>query len=201
MRLLQMLFILSSLLLLQGCAETAEPFEVVPQTRDLRDADIDGVINARDNCGGTHSGLIISNDGCPSPTLSRKEAFKVVMFGFDKDTLSPEEDAKWKSVIADLMQRQSPELYLIGDTSVEGSDNYNKALAQRRVAYVRQLALSQGFPAEAIKEEVYYNKNHIPKSVLGREHRLVGVATWAESGEAKMWNIYTSESIADSKKK
>ncbi|MCG9698423.1 hypothetical protein [Shewanella sp. Isolate11] len=193
MRLLQIQLILCALFLLQGCAETAEPFEVVPQTRALQDSDVDGVIDARDNCASTNKGLVISNDGCPSPTVTLKEDFRVVMFGFDKDKLSPEEDAKWKGIIANLAKRQSPVLYLVGDTSEEGTEHYNSALAKRRVAYIRQLALSQGFPADAIKEEVYYSKNHIPQQVSGREHRLVGVATWQEAGEAKMWDIYTSE--------
>lgn len=193
MRILLTQLIVISLLLLQGCAETAEPFAVEPQTRDLLDTDIDGVINARDKCAGTAKGSIINNDGCPSSTLTVKEDFRVIMFGFDKDTLAAEQADKWRGIIARLAQKQSPSLYLVGDTSVEGSEDYNHALAKRRVDYITQLAVEQGFPASGIKEEVYFKKNHIPQSVSGREHRLVAVATWEESGTAMMWNIYTSE--------
>ncbi|MCK8045006.1 hypothetical protein MSG37_08925 [Shewanella sp. 1CM18E] len=185
--------ILIGLLLLQGCAETAEPFAVAPQTRDLLDNDIDGVINARDKCAATTKGAIIDNDGCPSPNVTVKEDFRVIMFGFDRDTLDALQADKWRGIIRRLAQKQSPSLYLVGDTSVEGSEDYNHALAKRRVDYITQLAVEQGFPADAIKEEVYYKQNHIPQAVSGREHRLVAVATWQESGTAMMWNIYTSE--------
>ncbi|WP_028766652.1 OmpA family protein [Shewanella fidelis] len=187
----QLLFITA--LLLQGCAETAAPFAVAPQTRDLLDSDTDGVINARDKCAATSKGAIIDNDGCPSPNITVKEDFRVIMFGFDRDTLDAQQADKWRGIIGRLAQKQSPSLYLVGDTSVEGSEDYNHALAKRRVEYITQLAVEQGFPAEAIKEEVYYKQNHIPQAVSGREHRLIAVATWQESGTAMMWNIYTSE--------
>lgn len=193
MRLLMTQCMLLSCLFLQGCAETAEPFAVEPQTRDLLDSDIDGVINARDKCAGTSKGAIIDNDGCPSPEVTVKEDFRVIMFGFDKDTLEPEQADKWRGIIERLAQKQAPSLYLVGDTSVEGSEDYNHALAKRRVDYITQLAVEQGFPASGIKEEVYFKQNHMPQAVSGREHRLVAVATWQESGTAMMWNIYTSE--------
>ncbi len=193
MRLLVTQLILVSCLFLQGCAETAEPFAVAPQTRDLLDSDIDGVINARDKCADTVKGAVINNDGCPTESTAVVEDFRVIMFGFDKDTLSTEQADKWRGILSRLSQQQSPTLYLVGDTSVEGSEDYNHALAKRRVDYITQLAVEQGFPADAIKEEVYYKQNHIPQAVSGREHRLVAVATWQESGTAMMWNIYTSE--------
>ncbi|MGS0676248.1 OmpA family protein [Shewanella sp. 0m-4] len=193
MRTLLTQLLLVSLLLVQGCADTAAPFNVEPQTRDLLDSDLDGVINARDKCAATDKGSVINNEGCPSPTMTEKEDVRVIMFGFDKDTLSRAQANKWRGIIARLAQKQSPSLYLVGDTSVEGSEEYNHALAKRRVDYITQLAIEQGFPASAIKEEVYFKQNHIPQTVAGREHRLVAVATWQESGTAQMWNIYTSE--------
>lgn len=185
--------LLCSMFFISGCAETANRFTVEPQTRDLFDSDIDGVINARDNCMKTPEGAVIDNDGCSLEYKLMEEVATVIMFGFDQDTLSPTQIGNIKARIAELLQKQRPQLYLIGDTSPEGSDNYNHQLAQRRADEVTRIVVEAGFPREQIIEQVYYSGNVIPKPLAGRQHRLVAIATWQEQGVEMLWNIFTTQ--------
>lgn len=185
--------LLCSMFFISGCAETANRFTVEPQTRDLFDSDIDGVINARDNCMKTPEGAVIDNDGCSLEYKLMEEVATVIMFGFDQDTLSPAQIGNIKARIAELLQKQRPQLYLIGDTSPEGSDNYNHQLAQRRADEVTRIVVEAGFPREQIIEQVYYSGNVIPKPLAGRQHRLVAIATWQEQGVEMLWNIFTTQ--------
>lgn len=185
--------LLCSMFFISGCAETANRFTVEPQTRDLFDSDIDGVINARDNCMKTPEGAVIDNDGCSLEYKLMEEVATVIMFGFDQDTLSPAQIGNIKARIAELLQKQRPQLYLIGDTSPEGSDTYNHQLAQRRADEVTRIVVEAGFPREQIIEQVYYSGNVIPKPLAGRQHRLVAIATWQEQGVEMLWNIFTTQ--------
>lgn len=185
--------LLCSMFFISGCAETANHFTVEPQTRDLFDSDIDGVINARDNCMKTPEGAVIDNDGCSLEYKLMEEVATVIMFGFDQDTLSPAQIGNIKARIAELLQKQRPQLYLIGDTSPEGSDTYNHQLAQRRADEVTRIVVEAGFPREQIIEQVYYSGNVIPKPLAGRQHRLVAIATWQEQGVEMLWNIFTTQ--------
>lgn len=185
--------LICSLVLMTGCAETANRFPVQPQTRDLFDSDIDGVINARDNCVKTPVGAVIDNDGCSLKYKLVEEVATVIMFGFDQDTLSSAQVGNIKASIAKLLQKQRPLLYLIGDTSPEGSDTYNHQLAQRRADEVTRIVIEAGFPSDQIIEQVYYSGNVIPKPLAGRQHRLVAIATWQEQGVEMLWNIFTTQ--------
>ncbi|BAJ03792.1 OmpA family protein [Shewanella violacea] len=186
--------------LMSGCAQTATPYPAQAQTRDLLDTDNDGVINARDNCRQTTSGAMINNDGCSKSLNQIQERTKVVMFDFDSSHLTNSEVGKVSELLGDLMNLPEARLLLIGDTSPEGSDSYNRALAQRRVDTIQELAKEVGFPTQSIISQTYDQSDRTPTSISGREHRLIAVGQWQESGSQMMWNIFTTESKAKSQK-
>ncbi len=185
---------LMSLLILGGCAiEPGAGFEPQPQSRALSDIDHDGVIDARDKCETTPTGASISNSGCETTTASSRKVNRVIMFGYDQDTLPDGERAELIALMRKLGDKQGAELVLIGDTSPEGSESYNHALAQRRSEYLKAMALEAGLSASQLKEEVYFERNQIPNELQGRDHRLIAVARWQEAGVDMDWTIFTSD--------
>ncbi len=185
---------LMSLLILGGCAiEPGAGFEPQPQSRALSDIDHDGVIDARDKCETTPAGASISNSGCETTTASTRKVNRVIMFGYDQDTLPDGERAELIALMRKLGDKQGAELVLIGDTSPEGSESYNHALAQRRSEYLKAMALEAGLSASQLKEEVYFERNQIPNELQGRDHRLIAVARWQEAGVDMDWTIFTSD--------
>ncbi|MBT1446432.1 OmpA family protein [Shewanella sp. JM162201] len=179
---------------LGGCAiEPGDSFEVAEQTRALTDLDRDGVIDARDGCTATPGGASISNNGCENATAEKRKASRVIMFGYDEDTLSSAERSEWIALMQKLAGKDGAELVLIGDTSPEGSEAYNQALAQRRSDFIRAMAKEAGLTDSQIKTEVYFEKNQIPNELSGRDHRLIAVARWQETGVEMDWNIFSSD--------
>lgn len=178
---------------LTACIQTPEQYQVKDQTRNLFDNDLDGVINARDLCAETVVGAVINNDGCPNTAGSAKEASREILFEFDKDVLTDAEYARLVNMIDRFKTFPEAKVYLIGDTSPEGSDEYNHKLAERRVAEITRILVSQGVNPNNITEQVYFESNIMPQSYQARKHRLVAVAKWSESGTEMSWNIFTSE--------
>lgn len=180
---------------LTACIQTPEQYEVKDQTRNLFDNDLDGVINARDLCADTVVGAVISNDGCPNTAGNAKEASREILFEFDKDVLTEGEYARLLKMIDRFKTFPEAKVYLIGDTSPEGSDDYNHKLAQRRVNEITRILVNQGVNPSNITKQVYFDNNIMPQSYQARKHRLVAVAKWSESGTEMSWNIFTSEAV------
>lgn len=178
---------------LSACIQTPEPFAVKEQSRDLHDADLDGVINARDDCAATPQGATISNEGCPNPNGQMKEVSREIMFEFDKDKLTADEQARLAKMVDRFKTFNDAKVFLIGDTSPEGNDEYNHKLAQRRVAEVTRILVAQGVPESSITEQVYYESNVTPEGFKARKHRLIAVAQWTEAGTDMSWTIFSSE--------
>ncbi|TYK66723.1 OmpA family protein [Colwellia echini] len=163
------------------------------QTRDLKDTDLDGVINARDLCLTTPDDAVISNDGCEKLTGKPKVKYRVIDFGFDKYHLSKIEQKRVVEMATFLNKYPETSLYLIGDTSIEGTNAYNEKLAKRRINTVQSILLKNNVAANRLKDEVYNMKNHIPASLQGRKTRLIAVLQWPKDYkdyEVK-WDIFT----------
>ncbi|WP_153916301.1 OmpA family protein [Shewanella sp. TC10] len=193
MKLINLLPLCLMPLLLTACIETPKPAMVEQQSRDLTDIDADGVITARDLCLTTPSGSVINNDGCENATTIEKKASRVVMFEFDEHTLTPYESRRLAKMVNAVKHHPDAKIYLIGDTSPEGSDDYNHELAKKRTAEITRLIVAQGISEQQITSQVYFEDNMIPASIKGRQHRLVAVAKWQESGIEQSWHIFSSE--------
>jgi OOP family OmpA-OmpF porin len=163
------------------------------QTRDLNDVDLDGVINERDLCSETPNDAVINNDGCEKLTGRPKVKFREVNFSFDKSDLNTYEHNRVVEIAFFLNKYPETSLYLIGDTSIEGSDAYNEKLAQRRIKTVHTLLIKNKVAASRLKKESFSVRNHIPESLKGRKTRLIAVLKWPEDYKdyEVEWNIFT----------
>lgn len=184
---------------LTACVTNPELYtELEPQpeqSRNLNDIDLDGVINERDLCTATPNDAVINNDGCPELTGRPKVKFRVIYFGFDKDELSDNEQKRTIEIATFLNKYPETSLYLIGDTSDVGTDEYNQQLAMRRIDSVHQLLIEHKVAASRLKKEVYAFKNHLPDYLKGRQTRLIAVLQWPENYKDYQveWTIFTEK--------
>jgi outer membrane protein OmpA-like peptidoglycan-associated protein len=165
------------------------------QTRDLNDIDLDGVINERDLCAETPNDAVINNDGCPELTGRPKVKYRIIYFGFDKSTLSENENNRTIEIATFLNKYPETSLYLIGDTSEVGSEEYNEKLAMRRIDTVHELLVSNGVESSRLNKEVYAFKNHLPDYLTGRQTRLIAVLQWpADTKDYEVeWTIFSEK--------
>ena len=96
---------------------------------------------------------------------------RVIHFRFASDT-----PVKWDAPALkelSLLARVNPNLKAIirGYTDSLGSDEYNKALAGRRVAFVKRYLMTTGIKEEQIRETVGMGETHPVCDTPGRECR------------------------------
>lgn len=185
------LLLIATILGLSACASDPVLYGPQEQSRDLYDSDVDGVINARDNCAQTQDQAVTDNDGCPTETNIPHADVRVIDFGFDKDTLTPQEQVKVIELAEEMKKNTQTQLYLIGDTSVEGTDEYNRKLAQRRIKTVTDILQANGVNSSRFQTETYEYPIHMPKNLAGRDTRLIAILSIPDStGYQKQWQLY-----------
>ena len=134
-----------------GQEAQAAPAAVVPGTTATKladgtygDADGDGVTDDKDLCPNTPKGEQVDAFGCVK-VISLK-----VNFGFDKDNITPEFDAKIQKVAAILNSEKDYKVKLEGHTDSVGSAGYNMNLSERRVKKVADRLVALGVAKDRI---------------------------------------------------
>jgi peptidoglycan-associated lipoprotein len=84
----------------------------------------------------------------PSPRWSSLKDF---MFDYDRSDIRYSESRKPGEVAAYMSQNPSVRLGIAGYTDMQGTNQYNAPLNQRRVATVRDALIQAGVPAERIE--------------------------------------------------
>jgi len=92
------------------------------------------------------------DDSVPTvPVIKIKEA---VMFDWDSNIIKPEGDALLDKVAKIMEDNPDIDIYLTGYASVEGTDEYNMALSERRVNATWDALTAKGVSADRIKSSV-----------------------------------------------
>ena len=108
------------------------------------DLDGDGVLNERDKCPNTRSGVVVDIDGCEVEAVIALEG---VHFDFDSATLRPEAMAILDKA-ADLLQTQERVVVEVaGHTDSVGDEAYNQGLSERRANAAKEYLESKGITA------------------------------------------------------
>ena len=84
-------------------------------------------------------------------------------------------------------------MILVGDTSPEGTNEYNKALAQRRTGVIKDALIENGIAPERISEQEFTQVTELTKHLKKRERRTIAVITSNQMEPVKKWTIYSSE--------
>lgn len=91
------------------------------------------------------------NDWTPIPGLT----FPAVYFAYDQDRLGTSETAKLDQVASYLSQHADVYLIIEGNCDERGSDEYNRALGERRAISVRNYLVGKGIPDARFKTISY----------------------------------------------
>lgn len=194
MKLSKTMLLLSLTAGLSACVGLPDQSTTRYQYDDISDSDHDGVINARDICHSSPDNVAVDNTGCTSWDVSEHIDKVSIDFGFDKDKI-PSKFFKDLNRQADiLLTNEDFYVTIIGDTSPEGSIEYNEALARRRAEAVVQLFVSRGVPKKRISVHYFTDQLPIVTDFLSkREHRIVTLTHSPVYTHQPKWNIFTSE--------
>ncbi|WP_158224699.1 OmpA family protein [Agaribacterium haliotis] len=169
------------------------------QWDDISDEDQDGVINARDLCADSPEAAIIDELGCADwqPSLAHKE-FHI---DFDFDSAAIRTDQQWKidRLAQAMLDMPTSSLQLIGDTSSEGSLEYNRKLAVKRADAIIDALTSKGVDKSRVNEHIFTDSaNSLFRPLHERRRRTLGLIIYpgSENNEQR-WTVYSTEDSAE----
>jgi outer membrane protein OmpA-like peptidoglycan-associated protein len=186
-----------ALLTCLGCAETPDITQSRAQIDDLRDDDMDGVINQRDLCQQSPSNTLVDNQGCTEWETNLHTEVLSVYFDMAKHELRDDQRPTLTQIFEYLTEHKDAYVILVGDTSVEGAEDYNHQLAFRRTGAIREQLVSRGIAPERISEQEYFQITSITEQLQARERRTIAVITHPQSDVEPAWDIFTSERVIE----
>jgi peptidoglycan-associated lipoprotein len=145
------------------------------------DADLNSVNGGNDNSGvsewGESNGLNPYDDfGTPIAGLS----FQPVYFRFDQSTIDSGEYFKLDQVAAYIMSNPGTGVVIEGNCDAKGSDEYNRALGERRALAAKDYLLQKGISDSRIRTVSYGEEKPAvpedPAAAKNRRDEFVGVA-------------------------
>ncbi|WP_434341331.1 OmpA family protein [Motilimonas cestriensis] len=178
---------------LSACVQMADPQVDRFQIDDLRDSDGDGVINQRDLCDNTAITTKVDVKGCAQWHNSNAVERVVFEFEYDQAQLQAKDQEKIKQLVNVLKQSPETQLILIGDTSSEGSLEYNNALAERRNQTVKAALIAQGIAASRIETQVFSDDTQLTHFLKKRQRRTFAVFSRGGFQVDQAWTIFSSE--------
>lgn len=117
-----------------------------------RDSDNDGVTDDLDKCPGTPAGVAVDRNGCP---LRGSITLEGVTFEYDSAMLTAESRKLLDVIANDLVKYGRLRVEMQGHTDSVGSDQYNRALSQRRAEAVRTYLIDHGVSADRLTARGY----------------------------------------------
>ena len=168
------------------------------QVHDLCDDDRDGVVNTRDICADSPSDGLIDNQGCASWGLKTSSEDFVFSFEFDKAVIQNDDVMLLQQIADSFKEHPDASIVIVGDTSSEGTEQYNHKLGQRRADAVMSGLKEYGVDESTVVEYVYSDEP-VTGVMKKRERRtIVRIVYVARTHDAK-WDIYTIENQRDEK--
>ncbi len=186
-------------LALAGCAssvpetlklERSQPFS-------LKDSDGDGVVDARDVCASSPEGVIPDNEGCSEWKWREYEELYFVFFDFDKAFIRDDQKAVMDAIAQDVLSDPDSRIAIVGDTSPEGTIQYNQRLGQRRAEAISGELLRRGVPGEHIRDYVFTDELVRDRLFKRQRRTIVQVTRPAQYESVEQWNIYHAEDLQD----
>ncbi|MDR9828081.1 OmpA family protein [Vibrio sp. FNV 38] len=182
-------------LFLVACAESPNTTMTRHQIDDLKDDDGDGVINQRDLCSNTPQGTIVDNQGCTQWQTAENVEVITIHFDMARHDIRDDQISALDQIYTVLFEQVSAEVILVGDTSPEGTEDYNHQLALKRSNAIRQQLVARGIDDSRISEQEYYQVTSITETLEQRNRRTIAIIKYPETGYQAAWDIFTSERI------
>ena len=97
------------------------------------------------------------------------------------------------NAIADTIKKYpNARIYIVGDTSSEGSNAYNHKLGVRRATTITSALELYGVDRSKVLEFVY-DESIVSKVLKKRERRTIVRVTYRKARSIPEWNIFTTE--------
>ena len=192
-----MKYIITALLSLSlfGCSLSVPQPPIAKQTKDLFDADSDGVINQRDHCAKTPIDAIVDNNGCPTFIKNSEKNNIHVLFANDSSEIPESYMENISNMSNFLAKYPTTHIELKGYASPVGNAAYNVALSKRRARQIRQALLTEGVAPSRIKTLGFGDSDPVQASDVEETNtlsrRVVAQVVGSQGNIVKEWTIYT----------
>ncbi|MBN2564419.1 MAG: OmpA family protein [Candidatus Eisenbacteria bacterium] len=129
-----------------ACPDEPEDFDGFEDADGCPDPDNDGdgVLDINDKCPGTPRGTIVDATGCPRPEPKPELLAVMVNFDFDKSVVKGEAMAKLDALYEMMVEDPTIVIDIGGHASIEGAEDYNQALSERRAKAVMDYLAAKG---------------------------------------------------------
>ncbi|OCH16624.1 MULTISPECIES: OmpA family protein [unclassified Aliivibrio] len=165
------------------------------QIANLKDADYDGVINARDICPGTPRGAEIDNDGCAEYVEHSDKKELKILFANDSSEISPIFKSEIRTMAEFLIEYKEASIQLQGFASQQGNAEYNIRLSELRASSVRVALIEYGVEPNRIETVGFGDTLLTAKGDSAVSHalnrRVVATVVGFRGDVVNEWNIFT----------
>ena len=185
-------------LLLGACTSIPDANVDRPHFDDIADADKDGVINQRDYCKNTPSESQVDVTGCSEWLSEDEKNIFSIGFDFDSSIVRNDQHTTLSQLVSLLSQYPEANVELIGDTSTEGSREYNQALAMRRVNSIAAELIRLGVESPRIEQHIYTEQSILIEKELDHKRLRRTRAILHHRGKTKVdtgWTIYSAQKL------
>ncbi len=107
------------------------------------DTDADGVVDYKDACIDTPKGTEVDQHGCPAGVEEVASLTLNIMFGFDKDQVTPFHSDELKKAAEFVRKYPMYKVVVEGHTDDQGAAEYNQSLSQRRADNVQKALIDK----------------------------------------------------------
>lgn len=131
-----------------------EPYGETPvavQIADLKDDDLDGVINARDDCPSTPRGALVDNEGCGEKVRAQEVKQLRILFANNSYEINPVFSGQIRNMALFLETYQSTSIEVQGYASKVGGAENNLALSKERAHAVKDRLIASGVEPERVR--------------------------------------------------
>ena len=187
------------LAVLAGCSSS------VPETLELQrsqpfkltDSDGDGVVDARDLCNNSPQGGITDGQGCSEWEWQGYRELYFVFFDFDKSVIRDDQHEVMDAIAEDVLSSPDSRVDIVGDTSPEGTIEYNQRLGKRRADAIADELLRRGVHGEQLRDYIFTD-DLVRHRLFKRQRRTIVQVTRPPQYEAvEKWSIYHAEELQD----
>lgn len=193
------MMVMGVVLVLTGCSssvpetltlERSQPFK-------LADADGDGVVDARDQCASSPADIAADAEGCTEWEWAEYQELYFVFFDFDKSVIRDDQQMVMDEIAEDVLSSPDSRVAIVGDTSPEGTIQYNQRLGERRAKAISGELLERGVHGEQLKDYIFTDELVRHRLFKRQRRTIVQVTRPAQYESVKQWDIYHAETLQD----
>ena len=101
------------------------------------------------------------------------------------------------AIARDVLSDPDSRVAIVGDTSPEGTIQYNQRLGLRRAEAISGELLRRGVPGEHIRDYVFTDELVRDRLFKRQRRTIVQVTRPAQYESVEQWNIYHAEDLQD----